>query len=128
MAPESNEPEAPASTSTSAPPSDPVKPKLKIKGPAKVETKAVHRASEQEFLLTLLGTTKADYELAATRLGVKTPACRMRFIRLQQKYGFKEVGPKRTPRGKKEAADATNEADAAEDNVDETELKDSSNE
>ncbi|OQE39037.1 hypothetical protein PENCOP_c007G00936 [Penicillium coprophilum] len=117
MAPKSNELEAPTSSSASASASTsaparapaPAKPKLKIKGPAKVETKGVPKANEQEFLLTLLGTTKADYEIAATRLGIKTPACRMRFIRLQQKYGFKDI-------------------DAAEDNAYETKLKDSSNE
>lgn len=40
----------------------------------------------------------------------------MRFIRLQQKYGFKKKGPKGTPRRKKGAAMVTpaNEADVAE--------------
>ncbi|KAL2696325.1 hypothetical protein AAEP93_002739 [Penicillium crustosum] len=58
--------------------------------------------SDEEFLLTLLNNVKVmkvDHEAAANSLGVNKAACRMRFIWLQQKYGFKKKG-KGIPRHK----------------------------
>jgi hypothetical protein len=49
-----------------------------------------------------------DHGAAAAALGIKKPASRMRYTRLQQKYGFKVVGQRR----KKEAP--TKDADVAE--------------
>lgn len=51
---------------------------------------------------------QVDHETAAKSLGVTKAACRMRLVRLQQKYGFKVKG-KGTPRGKKEQASSNNE-------------------
>ncbi|KAF9247616.1 hypothetical protein DTO013E5_4655 [Penicillium roqueforti] len=91
--------------------------KLNVKPPAKAETEVeAPKASDEEFLLTLLDTVKVNHQAAANILGINKAACRMRFIRLQQKYGFKKKGPKGTPRRKKGAAMVTpaNEADVAE--------------
>ncbi|KAJ5373976.1 hypothetical protein N7517_005982 [Penicillium concentricum] len=123
---------APTSTSAPASPSAP--------GPAATsvsqETEAVPKASDEEFMLTLLSHAKLDMTAAANELRITKAACRMRFIRLQQKYGFKQVGPKRTPRGKKGAANAdkkagstsevpatSEEADAAENNAEDADVK-----
>lgn len=51
---------------------------------------------------------QVDHETAAKSLGVTKAACRMRLVRLQQKYSFKAKG-KGTPRGKKEKASSNNE-------------------
>ncbi|KAJ5206931.1 hypothetical protein N7491_002439 [Penicillium cf. griseofulvum] len=76
---------------------------------AKVFTETT-KASDEAFLRTLLEGVKVDYEGAAKTLRINKAACRMRFIRLQQKHGFKKVGAKRTPRGKKGTANANNKA------------------
>ncbi|OQE30873.1 hypothetical protein PENFLA_c002G07133 [Penicillium flavigenum] len=83
--------------------------KLTLKAPAK----AVPKVSDEVFLLTLLKDIKVDHKAAAAALGIKQPASRMRFIRLQQKYGFKAVGH----RQKKEAP--ANDADVTEGEADE---------
>ncbi|KAJ5417576.1 uncharacterized protein N7487_001126 [Penicillium crustosum] len=57
------------------------------------------KTSDEEFLLTLLNNVKIDHEAAANALEINKAACRMRFIRLQQKYGFKKKG-KGIPRHK----------------------------
>ncbi|KAJ5170996.1 uncharacterized protein N7500_003779 [Penicillium coprophilum] len=79
MAPETNKPKAPAS------------------GPATAEiavsqeTKVVPKASDEVFLLTMLSTGKVDFDTAAKNLGINKQACRMRLLRLQQKYGLKHM-------------------------------------
>ncbi|KAJ5920436.1 hypothetical protein N7516_011294 [Penicillium verrucosum] len=55
------------------------------------------KATDEKFLLTLLENVKVDHETAAKTLGITKAACRMRFIRLQQKHRFKTKG-KGTPR------------------------------
>ncbi|KAJ5275177.1 hypothetical protein N7497_005791 [Penicillium chrysogenum] len=82
--------------------------KAKGKQPAKAPAKAAEKASDEVFLLTLLKDIKVDHGAAAAALGIKEPASRMRYIRLQQKYGFKAVGH----RPKKEAP--ANNADVTE--------------
>ncbi|OQE30877.1 hypothetical protein PENFLA_c002G04987 [Penicillium flavigenum] len=51
----------------------------------------VPNVSDEVFLLTLLNDVKVDHKAAAA-LGINQPASLMRFIRLQQKHGFKAVG------------------------------------
>ncbi|CAI7613221.1 unnamed protein product [Penicillium palitans] len=83
----------------------PTKAKLKLnlgapKAEAEVpETGAKGKTTDEEFLLTLLDTVKVDHGTASKSLGITKAACRMRFIRLQQKHGFKVKG-KGTPRHK----------------------------
>ncbi|KGO75661.1 hypothetical protein PITC_030130 [Penicillium italicum] len=105
--------------------------KVNIKAPAEGETEVLEeenepqapKACDEVFLLTLLDNVKVDHETAAKTLGINKAACRMRFIRLQQKYGFKKKGPKGTPRKKvaaltnKEAADEVEPTPANESNV-----------
>ncbi|KAJ9491146.1 hypothetical protein VN97_g2112 [Penicillium thymicola] len=50
------------------------------------------KPSDEEFLLTLLDNVKVDHETASKAFGISKAACRMRFIRLQQRYGFKTKG------------------------------------
>ncbi|KGO45125.1 hypothetical protein PEX1_092220 [Penicillium expansum] len=74
------------------------------KGKAKVSEETepkVTKASDEVFLLTLLGNVKVDHEAAAKALGITKAACRMRYIRLQQKHGLKMKGIKGTPRTKR---------------------------
>ncbi|KAJ9491147.1 hypothetical protein VN97_g2113 [Penicillium thymicola] len=53
--------------------------------------------------------TQVDHETASKALGISKAACRMRFIRLQQKYGFKTKG-KGTPRRQQAPAYTEKEA------------------
>ncbi|OQE31122.1 hypothetical protein PENFLA_c002G09933 [Penicillium flavigenum] len=73
---------------------------------------AVVRDRLRAFLLTLPNNIKVDHK-AATALSINQPASLMRFIRLQQKRGFKAVG-----RREKKAAPA-NETPATEGEADE---------
>ncbi|KAF3028347.1 hypothetical protein E8E15_002165 [Penicillium rubens] len=66
--------------------------KLSLKAQPKAQPKATSKVSDEVFLLTLLKGIKVDHEAAAAALGIKKPASRMRYTRLQQKYGFKAVG------------------------------------
>ncbi|KAJ5955552.1 hypothetical protein N7501_009831, partial [Penicillium viridicatum] len=76
----------------------------KVKEPSKAPAKG-SKIGDEGFLLTLLENVKiiltktslqVDHETASKSLGITKAACRMRFIRLQQKYGFKKKG-KGTP-------------------------------
>ncbi|KAF4760893.1 hypothetical protein HAV15_006304 [Penicillium sp. str.  len=79
----------------------PVTSEAKAEQPSKAKIKLnVKKATDEEFFV--------DHETAAKSLGVTKAACRMRLVRLQQKYGFKVKG-KGTPRGKKEQASSNNE-------------------
>ncbi|KAJ5503392.1 hypothetical protein N7463_006266 [Penicillium fimorum] len=140
MAQAIEKPEAPAPASSPTPTK--LTAKLKLKGPANPEaeapraTEALPKASDEEFLLTLLEQTKIDYEAATQRLGINKAACRMRLIRLQQKHGFTKVEVKGIPQGKKRAANANkkagptsqlpaaaDKADAVEDGKKDTDMK-----
>ncbi|KAJ6190618.1 hypothetical protein N7519_000639 [Penicillium mononematosum] len=77
--------------------------KLTLKAPAK----AAPKVSDEVFLLTLLKDVKVDHGAAAAALGIKKPASRMRFIRLQQKYGFKAVGHRQKKEAPANDADVT---------------------
>ncbi|KUM65067.1 hypothetical protein ACN42_g2008 [Penicillium freii] len=83
-------------------------PKVKAEEPSKAKIKLNAKATDEEFLLTLLDKVKVDHETASKSLGITKAACRMRFIRLQQKYGFKTKG-KGTPR-RQRAPDSNEEA------------------
>ncbi|KAJ6180567.1 hypothetical protein N7519_011028 [Penicillium mononematosum] len=52
----------------------------------------VPKVSHKAFLVTLLNDVKVDHKVAVAILGINQPASRMRYIRLQQKYGFNAVG------------------------------------
>ncbi|CAI7639466.1 unnamed protein product [Penicillium discolor] len=87
----------------------PITSEAKAEQPSKAKIKLnVKKATDEEFLLTLLENLKVDHDTASKSLGVTKAACRMRLVRLQQKYGFKVKG-KGTPRGKKEQASLNNE-------------------
>ncbi|OQD64526.1 hypothetical protein PENPOL_c007G01356 [Penicillium polonicum] len=85
-----------------------VPPKAKADEPSKKKIKLNVKATDEEFLLTLLDKVKVDHDTASKTLGISKAACRMRFIRLQQKHGFKTKG-KGTPR-RQRAPDANKEA------------------
>ncbi|KAJ5920435.1 hypothetical protein N7516_011293 [Penicillium verrucosum] len=77
---------------------------------AKPNTKAEKaKLSDEQFLLTLLDNLKVDHGAASKALGITKAACRMRFIRLQQKHGFKPKG-KGSPRRKQAPAPIEKEA------------------
>ncbi|KAJ6125174.1 hypothetical protein N7471_012491 [Penicillium samsonianum] len=127
MAPAINKSEAKAKEPASAKAKAKLKIKLNVKAPTKGETRVseetdvkVPKTSDEEFLLTLLNPLKVDYQAAADTLGINTPACRMRFIRLQQKYGFKKKGAKGTPRKKTATEKKTAPANESDGTAEET--------
>ncbi|CAI7610681.1 hypothetical protein PCG10_001530 [Penicillium crustosum] len=91
----------------------PVTSEAKTEQPSKAQLKLnVKKATDEEFLLTLLENVKVDHGAASKSLGISKAACRMRLVRLRQKYGLKIKG-KGTPRGKKEKASSNNEEETA---------------
>ncbi|KAJ5964333.1 uncharacterized protein N7479_004209 [Penicillium vulpinum] len=76
--------------------------KAKSQGTAPAAGPAKRKVDDVEFLLTLLDRVQIDYKLTAQTLGIEKSTCRMRLLRLQQRYGMKKVGPTRGPHSKKQ--------------------------
>ncbi|KAJ5920437.1 hypothetical protein N7516_011295 [Penicillium verrucosum] len=67
---------------------------------------AVHPSSTE---VRIQREGEGDHETGSKALGISKAACRMRFVRLQQKYGFKTKG-KGTPRRQQAPASTEKEA------------------